>query len=348
MPAYFLPHWAGIRGDVMSNERALDLESLKLKGTVTADDVLALRRAVFENGTIEPHEAETLFDINLGSGEHCLEWNVFFVEALTDFVVHQALPQGYVTSHNANWLIERVTREGVVETATELELLVKIIEAASYVPERLVDFTLGEMKRAIVEGRSLVHPGVAGDPGVVTADEVHSIRRVLYGFGGDGHIAVTRAEAEILFDINDATEESRNDPAWSDLFVKAIANHLMAASGYQVPSREQALAAEQWLEERDELSFGSVLAKMLQRGLSGVFDAYHEQDWEATALDRLAQQHRAIVTAEAVTELEASWLAERIGRDGVLKVNERALLSFLRAESPKVHPSLLPLIARAA
>jgi hypothetical protein len=332
----------------MGIRQSLDLEALKAKDALTGEDVLALRRAFFEDGTVAPDEAEALFMLNRRAPAHGHEWNVLFVEALTDYVVNQALPRGYVTSDNAQWLVDRISVDGIVERASELELVVKIIESAAYVPEGLVTFALQQVHRSVVEGRSIADPDFPREPGIVTADEVELIRRILYGFGGAGNIAISRAEAEVLFDINDETDESRNDPAWSDLFVKAIANYLMAASGYQVPSREEALRREEWLEERDELSFGSVLGKMLQGGLSDAFGGYREQDWEEAALERLERQHRAIVTAEEVTESEAGWLIERIGRDGQLRVNERALVSFLRAESPRLHPSLEPLLGRAA
>jgi len=49
-----------------------------------------------------------------------------------------------------------------------------------------------------------------------------------------------------------------------------------------------------------------------------------------------------------VTAEEAEWLARRMGRDGALHQNEKALLRFIRDESPAVHPSLQTLIASAA
>ena len=38
------------------------------------------------------------------------------------------------------------------------------------------------------------------------------MRRMLYAFGGDGNIAITRQEAEVLFDINDATDADEELP----------------------------------------------------------------------------------------------------------------------------------------
>ena len=92
------------------------------------------------------------------------------------------------------------------------------------------------------------------------------IRRILYAFGGDGNVAITRPEAEVLFEINDATADGTNAEGWRDLFVKAIANCVLAASMYTAPSREQALTREAWLDRRGDLSVGA-MAEGMARGL---------------------------------------------------------------------------------
>ncbi|MEZ5926776.1 MAG: hypothetical protein R3D57_20605 [Hyphomicrobiaceae bacterium] len=329
-------------------ESHLNLDELMARGAVRAEDVLALRRSFYPDGHISPAEAEALFAINRACPEQDVEWSDFFCEALTDFVVHQALPQGYVTAENADWLIDRISEDGIVQTMTELEVLVRIIDAARWAPERLVKFALEQVKHAVVEGSGPLRAGSSLEQGCINEAETALVRRILYAFGGDGHIAISRAEAEILFDINDQTYEGENHPSWSDLFVKAIANHLMATSGYSVPSRQEALRQEEWLESRGELTLGNVLSSMLGGGLKGIISTYKEQSWEEQALERIEQQRIAMITAEPVTEPEAVWLAERIGRDGHLHENEKTLLRFLKDESPRLHASLAPLLERAA
>jgi hypothetical protein len=329
-------------------EQHLNLDELLARGAVRADDVLKLRRSFYPDGHISPAEAEALFSINRACPEQDVEWADFFCEALTDFVVHQALPQGYVTTENADWLVDRISVDGIVQTMTELEVLIKIIDAARWAPARLVKFALEQVKHAVVEGSGPLRAGSVLVPGIVTEAETELVRRILYAFGGEGHIAISRSEAEVLFDINDATSEADNDPAWSDLFVKAIANHLMAASGYSMPTRAQALHQDEWLESRGDLSLGNVLSGLVGGGLKGVFSAYQEQSWEELALERIEQQRIAMITSEPVSEPEAGWLAERIGRDGRLHQNEKALLRFLKQESPRLHESLQPLLDRAA
>ena len=53
---------------------------------------------------------------------------------------------------------------------------------------------------------------------------------------------VSRAEAETLFQINDAAAERSDDGLFDDLFAKAIVHHAASASGLPVPSRAVALS----------------------------------------------------------------------------------------------------------
>ena len=124
-----------------------------------------------------------------------------------------------------------------------------------------------------------------------------------------------------------------NHPGWTDLFVKAIASSVMAASGYAAPPREIALARDAWLDRRGDLWLDAILGGT-SRGLGGLFGGYRQQTEEERAIARLTRQKIEIVTHEAITPAEAAWLAERIGSGGKLTPNERALLAFLKAESP--------------
>ncbi|QDU93851.1 tellurite resistance TerB family protein [Lignipirellula cremea] len=58
--------------------------------------------------------------------------------------------------------------------------------------------------------------------GVVDADEVARIRGVLFD---DGQI--DRAEADFLFNVNDAVSGAANAASWQTLFVEAITSHLL-------------------------------------------------------------------------------------------------------------------------
>jgi hypothetical protein len=239
-----------------------------------------------------------------------------------------------------------INRDGKVERKTELGLLVKVLEKARWSPVNLVRFALEQVKAAVIDGDGPLRSDQSSAKGQISDDDVDLLRRLLYAFGGDGHVAVTRAEAEVLFDINDATAEAEPNPAWTDLFVKAVANVVMAASGQMVPTREEALRREKWLADRGELSPAAMLTAMVTTSLDAVRGAYHDQSPEERALARLEHQRIEIITNEVITAAEAEWLCERIGRDGRLTANEAALVAYLKKESPKIHPELQATVDR--
>ena len=89
---------------------AAPVGGLAAKDRITADDVLLLRGQVFRDGVVAPEEAESLFALDASATDSCPEWPVFFIEAITDYIVHQEKPSGYVSAANAEWLIDCVSR----------------------------------------------------------------------------------------------------------------------------------------------------------------------------------------------------------------------------------------------
>src|SRR5580693_9592647 len=59
---------------------------------------------------------------------------------------------------------------------------------------------------------------------------------------------VSRAEAEALFEINDAAAERSDDGRFDDLLAKAVVHHAASVSGLPVPSRTVALSPDTAIE----------------------------------------------------------------------------------------------------
>ena len=250
----------------MFQSRDLSLSEISAKGAITLADVMRMRREVFSDGIVQESEAEALFTLNDACAVKDTAWSDFFVEALSDYLVHQAEPKGYLTTANADWLIDRISRNGKIDSITEIELLITVLDKARWAPPSLAAFALEQVKRTVLTGCGPIRSGKSLEPGVIDAADVELLRRILYAFGSDGNVAISRAEAEVLFDLNDATNGARNAPEWTDLFTKAVANFIMAASGYSAPPREEALRQEAWLDHRE--GTGGFLAKMVAGGFT--------------------------------------------------------------------------------
>jgi hypothetical protein len=325
---------------------AVSIAEIKARGSIRDADVLKLRRNYYDDGIITAEEADVIFALNEACPVQDPAWADCFVETITDYLVEQAEPRGYLTTENAQWLIERIGGDGRVDSKTELELLVNVLDKARWAPQSLVRFALEQVKEAVLSGAGPLRSGKILEPGIVSESDVNLLRRILYAAASDGCIAVTRVEADVLFEIDESSSGGDNHPAWTDLFVKAIANCVMAASGYAPPPRKVALAGESWLDRRGDLSLDAIMRGV--GSLKGLLAGYREQSAEEGAIARLTRQKVEIVTHDAVAPANATWLAERIGRDGKITANERALLLFLKTQSPAIDPALRVLVNQAA
>jgi len=307
---------------------ATRLAAIGADGFVSADEVLFLRRTVFADGVVEPAELDALFDLGDRALNGDPEWFQFFAEAAADFYLREEEPQGYLTAEEFASLRARVTRNGHAN-ALEIALLVKLMETATQTPPEMAAFTGAQIREMIVN---------KPDGPVVSKQDAVMLKRYLFAAGGDGNVAVTRAEAELLFDINDATDNAKNNAAWTELFVQGVVNHLMAHLGYTAPSREEAFRRNAWAKDQS-VNVGGFFKKMLAGGFKttdSVVKAHNDQ------------RDAAIAEAEQVTKGEADWLAARIGKDGGFDVNERRLIERLRELEKDLPEGLRALLNRAA
>lgn len=339
----------------MQHENNASYEGLlKTPGVIGPQDVRHFRREVFQDGIVSQIEADAVFDLNDSISSKCAEWNEFFVEVMTDFTVFQAEPRGYVSNANAKWLVERISHDGVVDTSTELELLVRVLARATDCPPALAGFALAQVAFAVVHGEGPLARDMKLTKGVIGAAEVELLRTILYAAGGSNGLSICKQEAEILFDLNEYTDQARNHPSWQDLFVRANANYLMAASGNRAPSRAEAIARQEWLGD-NEVDVGGFLGSVFE-GFGNVFSKEFYEDVFTSSHVQMekawAAKNKAAKTAghaaEAIDENEADWLVNRMMRDGKINQNERALLEFVRKESHSVDPRLKDLLDQVA
>ena len=105
---------------------------------------------------------------------------------------------------------------------------------------------------------TVVRDGVITGEGPTTRGRVHFSReldaddadwcaRILTASAVE-HQPVSRAEAEALFEINEAAAERSDDGRFDDLLAKAVVHHAASASGLPVPPRTVALSPETAIE----------------------------------------------------------------------------------------------------
>jgi hypothetical protein len=124
----------------------------------------------------------------------------------------------------------------------------------------LIDISAIVSRETAVSALAKVRDGVITGEGPTTRGRVHFSRaldtqdvdwcvRILTASAVD-NVPVSRAEAERLFEINDASADRLDQGLFDDLLAKAVVHHAASASGLPVPSRAIALspntAIESW------------------------------------------------------------------------------------------------------
>jgi hypothetical protein len=109
-------------------------------------------------------------------------------------------------------------------------------------------------RKTAAHALTIVRDGVITGEGPTTTGRIHFSRtldaddaawcaRILTASAVE-HQPVSRAEAEALFEINDAAAERSDDGRFDDLLAKAVAHHAASESGLPVPPRTVALSPD--------------------------------------------------------------------------------------------------------
>ena len=302
---------------------------IRQRSSIAAEDVLALRRLVWGDAAVSREEADALMALNTACRLQATEWVDYFVEVMVDYLVRQQAPTGYVDDAKAVWLMDWIDKDGRVDTLTELELLVKVLEVAESVPEGLRGYALKQVEAAVLTGQGATRNGFNDgdgrlDAACINATEVELLRRMIFAQSGDGAYIVSTAEADMLFRLKDATLGADNAPAWQDLFVKAVGNHLMAHRNYEALSRDDKLRMDRY-EADTSVSIGRFFRRMV--GMEG---AALPQS-ALNIADRM-NDDAAAAADHAITPEETQWTLDHIRADGHYDPIEKALVAFIRKE----------------
>lgn len=327
----------------MTNATQLIAE-IKAANVMTDAQLLELRRAFGADLKIEGREADALFELDQIASKPD-DWTDYFVLVLTSYVVHQGRPIGHINEAVAAWLIARIDHDGVVETETELRLLMNVLKVAEQPGDRLEAYAITQVKEAVLNGRGRVGQDKL-EPGVIGRAEVELLRRVFYSVGGNGGMGITQMEAQQIFALNEATKGRDNDPEWQRFFVGAIANHLMMIAAPAKVDINEAIRREKWLEGTSggaAKGFGDLSAGAVFEAFKEIFGLKPKDPTGGYSI----LQAGALERAETITAQEANWLVNALKADGEIDANERALLDFIRQECPNIDASLKPILDAA-
>lgn len=318
------------------------------RGCIKDTDITALKRWFQNNGGVTDYDIDAMFELHRACPVQHWAWSEFFQRTVSDYIVAETEPAGYLTTIQAMWLMTRLSDEdGTVTTKLELDLLRAIIEQARWVPATLVRFALEQILRAVDTGRGPLRGGHTFDAGRIMPAEVGWVREVLLGYGADSRHAITEPELGVVLAINDALAGESAEAQWSDLVAKVLVDALMTSSAYASGGRVVLLTSDFSLE----LGAGDPTAASmgaLPSTFADVMRLYRPTSREDLVLERLERQRIEIITGEPVAMPHVDVLAARYGRERPLTSVERAVLAAFAHAGPQLPQVLGDVVRRAA
>jgi len=297
-------------------------------GQVSAAELLALRQQGWGDGIITREEAEALFAVNDVLTDRDEEWCDFFVEAIGEHVLNGSEPRLQCSEEEAQWLIDRIDHDGVVESLVELETIVRIVERAQNTPVKLKDYVLAQIEREVLAGTGPTRCGGTLSATHITSAECRIIRRVIFASGGHGPAAVSRFDAETLFRLKDETLAEENAPEWDDLFLDGVSNYLkgFALQNAQL-DHDRALELQAFIADNkpNVARFMGRVAKEVPNAANHFGKVFGKKDTAP------GFEEQAAAGAE-VTDHEREWLEKMIEADGEVDELERRLLARIIEE----------------
>lgn len=122
------------------------------------------------------------------------------------------------------------------------------IDQSQTVPNDAAVRALGYVRDGVITGEGPTTEGRAHFSRSIDETDTAWCARILIAAGGSVDAPVSRAEAEALFQINEAAADRADDGAFDALLAKAVVHHAASASGLPVPPRAIALSPDTQIE----------------------------------------------------------------------------------------------------
>jgi hypothetical protein len=132
--------------------------------------------------------------------------------------------------------------------ATSFEFVISAIRSSGIVAPEIAARALEELRDGVITGEGPSARGRIHFSRSLDAIDADYCAQILLAPSDSTDAPVTRAEADVLLQIDQAASERLDGGRFDDLLVKAIAHHALASAGRNVPPRPVALAPDTPLE----------------------------------------------------------------------------------------------------
>ena len=196
-----------------------EIQSIIGRAKIGSEDVKFLREKFYPVGLSSDEDAMIMMALQNSCPETCDDWQDFFVESLSNFIISHVPPHGELSESKAAWMKRMLSAGGVLRSPLEVKCLMRAIDISVSLPETLSCLALEQLRLAMVEhrgGYAAMRP--TSRPGITRYD-LDFLNRILVNRLFKNGQPLTDRELDIISSIDQAVAHTFNDPAWRSLMM---------------------------------------------------------------------------------------------------------------------------------
>lgn len=266
------------------------LGELTSKPALFEGDIHRLRHAFYRRDAVDRRLAAEIFHANRAMRARDDGWTELYLEALTDFFL-DCRSDGHVLLTCSETTLLAWLGDGVsIDNPAERRLCLRILLKAADTPKRLEQRLLDAVSENFLQQSECWLGGGYRTAGVIGASDIHLIRRMLHGAGGQYPRKIRRSVIAFLLHLDRNASHFANPEGWRRLLVASVVRHLSSD-----------LSATLSTTAASKTDILTALSTLLDNGYSPEEAARLRNDVVSAAQAALSLSDGALPSSEAVS-----------------------------------------------
>lgn len=191
------------------------------------DDLLALRHVLYRSSPIGQEKVALLFDAHQKMPVSDSLWGEFFIEATAEVFLTRRHDQIVIDDQALNQLLDAIGGSPTIDDPGHRRLALQLLLRSTKPPEWLRALFFHTVREHLVKENRRLLINLPREPGTVDVVDMHLIRKLVLGAGGQYPTKVNLVAVNFLLALDEAPLTFTDPGAWETLLLKIVSSHVL-------------------------------------------------------------------------------------------------------------------------
>jgi len=192
------------------------------------DALQALRQALYRSCPIGQEKVALLFDTHQKMPPSDRLWGEFFVEATAEVFLTRHHDQIVIDDRALNQLLDAIGGSPTIDDPGHRRLALQLLLRSTKPPEWLQALFFRTVREHLLQENRRLLIDLPRKPGTVDIVDLHLIRKLVLGAGGQYPTKVNLVAVNFLLALDEAPLAFADPDAWKTLLLKIVSSHVLA------------------------------------------------------------------------------------------------------------------------